>query len=54
MLSKGQIAILKMVVIRPYLLTDQNRFWMDTSRQLRGIHMQGFGEIPTVVSEEMR
>ena len=44
-LSKGQIAILKMAAIRPYLLTDWNRFWADTSRHR---------EIPAVVSEEMR
>ena len=31
-LSKGQVAILKMVAIWPYLLMDQNRFWADTSR----------------------
>ena len=31
-LSKGQFRILKMVAVRPYLLTDQNHFRSDTSR----------------------
>ena len=31
-LSKGQIVILKMATVRPYLLMDQNRFLADTSR----------------------
>ena len=31
-LSDGQLAILKMAAIRPYLLMDQNRFRADTSR----------------------
>ena len=44
-LSKVQIVVLKMAAVRPYLLTDQNRFRVYTSRH-RGIHMQGFGEIP--------
>ena len=30
-LSKGQLAILKMAAVRPYLLTDWNRFRPDTS-----------------------
>ena len=32
MLSIGQIAILKMAVVRPYLLTDRNCFKVDTTR----------------------
>ena len=31
-LSKGQLAILKMAAVRQYLSTDQNRFRTDTSR----------------------
>ena len=31
-LSKGQLVILKMAVVRPYLLTDRNRFWTNISR----------------------
>ena len=32
-LSNGQLEILKMAAVRPYLLTDQNRFRADTSRR---------------------
>ena len=32
MISKGQLAILKMTAIRPHLLTDQKRVRADTSR----------------------
>ena len=32
-IGKGQSAILKMAAVRPYLLTDYNRFRGDTSRQ---------------------
>ena len=32
MLSKGQLAILKMAAVRPYLLTDQNHFRIDIFR----------------------
>ena len=52
-LSKGKIAILKMATIRPYLLTDQNRFLGGHIWTLRGIHIKGFGKIPQVVSDEM-
>ena len=31
-LSKGQLPILKMAAVRPYLLTDQNRFRADISK----------------------
>ena len=40
MFSIGQLAILKMVAVRPYLLTDQN-FTGEHIYRLRGIHMQG-------------
>ena len=32
LLRKGQITILKMAAVRPYLLTDRNHFRADTSR----------------------
>ena len=32
MLSNGQLAILKIAAVRPYLLTDQNHFQIDISR----------------------
>ena len=32
LLSKGQLAILKMAAVWPYLLTDRKRFRADTSR----------------------
>ena len=49
MLSKGQISILKLATVWPYLLTDRNRFSSGHIHALRGIHMQGFGKIPPVV-----
>ena len=50
---KGQLAILKMAAVRPYLLMDRNRF-RQTHLDIERIHMQGFDEIPPVVAEEMR